>query len=47
MNLEISQKAFLEINDANEYYNLQQDGLGDAFCIDVHIVFFMHLEMIQ
>jgi plasmid stabilization system protein ParE len=35
MTLEISQLAFLEIEDAKEYYNLQKPTLGDTFKSDV------------
>ena len=35
MTLKISQIAFLEIEDAKEYYNLQNPTLGDTFKNDV------------
>lgn len=35
MTLKISQLAFLEIEDAKEYYNLQKPTLGDTFKNDV------------
>jgi plasmid stabilization system protein ParE len=35
MTLKISQLAFLEIEDAKEYYNLQKPTLGDTFRNDV------------
>lgn len=35
MILKISQLAFLEIEDAKEYYNLQKPTLGDTFKNDV------------
>ena len=35
MTIKISKKAFLEIEDAKEYYNLQQKGLGDSFKSDL------------
>lgn len=35
MILKISQLAFLEIEDAKEYYNLQKPTLGDTFKDDV------------
>lgn len=31
MNLRILELAYLEIEDAQEYYNLQQENLGDRF----------------
>jgi len=33
--IKISQKAFFEIEDAKEYYNLQQNNLGDTFKSDL------------
>jgi plasmid stabilization system protein ParE len=35
MTLKISKLAFLEIEDAKEYYNLQKSTLGDTFKDDV------------
>ena len=35
MTLKISQLAFLEIEDAKEFYNLQKPTLGDTFKNDV------------
>lgn len=35
MTLKISKLAFLEIEDAKEYYNLQKSTLGDTFKNDV------------
>lgn len=35
MTLKISKLAFLEIEDAKEYYNLQKSTLGDTFKSDV------------
>ena len=35
MILKISQLAFLEIEDAKEYYNLQNSTLGDTFKNDI------------
>ena len=35
MIIKISQKAFFEIEDAKEYYNLQQNNLGDTFKSDL------------
>ena len=35
MTLKISNLAFLEIEDAKEYYNLQKSTLGDTFKNDV------------
>ncbi len=35
MTLKISKLAFLEIEDAKEYYNLQKATLGDTFKSDV------------
>ena len=35
MTLKISQLAFLEIEDAKEYYNLQNSTLGDTFKNDI------------
>jgi len=35
MQLEISEYAKYEIDDAVEYYNLQEDKLGDIFKMDV------------
>jgi plasmid stabilization system protein ParE len=35
MTLKISKLAFLEIEDAKEYYNLQKSTLGDTFEDDV------------
>lgn len=31
MILKIAEQAYFEIEDAKEYYNLQQEGLGDTF----------------
>jgi len=33
--VKISQKAFFEIEEAKEYYNLQQNNLGDTFKSDL------------
>ncbi|MFK8011984.1 MAG: hypothetical protein AB8B80_08095 [Marinicellaceae bacterium] len=35
MKLEILELAQLEIEDSKDFYNLQQDGLGDSFKSDV------------
>ena len=35
MTLKISKLAFLEIEDAKEYFNLQKSTLGDTFKSDV------------
>lgn len=35
MIVKISQKAFFEIEEAKEYYNLQQNNLGDTFKSDL------------
>ena len=35
MNLIISEQAHFEIEDSKEYYNLQQDSLGDTFKNDL------------
>ena len=35
MTIKISKKAFLEIEDAKEYYNLQKENLGDTFKSDL------------
>lgn len=35
MQLLISKKAHIEIDDAKEYYNLQQENLGDIFKKDI------------
>lgn len=35
MIIKISQKAFFEIEEAKEYYNLQQNNLGDTFKSDL------------
>jgi len=35
MQLHISKKAHIEIDDAKEYYNLQQENLGDIFKKDI------------
>ena len=48
MILKISKLAFLEIEDAKEYYNLQKPTLGDTFKNDIkksieHIKEFPHL----
>ena len=36
-NIEISEYAHVEIDDAREFYNLQKDGLGDDFKYDVFL----------
>jgi len=36
-NIEISEYAHSEIDDAREFYNLQKDGLGDDFKYDVFL----------
>ncbi len=40
MTLKISEIAFLEIEDAKEYYNLQNPTLGDTFKNDVKKTFY-------
>jgi len=35
LTIKISKKAFLEIEDAKEYYNLQKENLGDTFKSDL------------
>ena len=42
MILKISKLAFLEIEDAKEYYNLQKSTLGDTFKSDVRKIKINH-----